>query len=114
MNNGTSCDKMLEYVKQLLVVIPRSHAKRDKVWNIDRSSTCGGLQQYPTDSYRFAQLPESRPLYLGTFQMEGHIPKKNKKSFISIMTDRHLRKPRLQMLNHIHPFTHAYTSMDYG
>jgi hypothetical protein len=79
MNNDTTYNKMLEYIKQVLAVLPRSHA------NIVVFGTLRGLR--PIEACKsvqlihthFVQLPQSRPLYLGTFQMEGHLHKNYQK-----------------------------------
>lgn len=78
MNNGTSYDKMLEYVKQVLAVLPCSHA------NVIIFATLTGLR--PIEACKSVQLIHTDlsnylnpDLYLRAFQMEGHLHKKNKK-----------------------------------
>jgi len=91
MNNGTSYDKMLEYIKQLLAVLPRSHA------NVVIFATLTGLRPVEAcNSVRLIHTDLSNYLNSDLFILE-HFKWKHlfirstKKSFISVMTDRLLQ-----------------------
>ena len=91
MNNGTSYDKMLEYVKEILTVLLRSHA------NVIIFGTLTGLR--PVEACKSVQLIHtylSNYLNADLFILEHFKWKdifigRTKKSFISVMTDRLLR-----------------------
>ena len=91
MNNGTSYDKMLEYVKQVLAVLPRSHA------NVVIFGTLTGLR--PVEACNSVRLIHTDlPNYLNSdlfilehFKWKDIFIRSTKKSFISVMTDRLLQ-----------------------
>jgi len=91
MNNGTSYNKMLEYVKQVLAVLPRSHA------DVIMVGTLTGLRPVEAcNSVRLIHTHLSNYLNLDLFILE-HFKWKDvfirstKKSFISVMIDRLLQ-----------------------
>jgi intergrase/recombinase len=91
MNNGTSYDKMLEYVKQVLSMLPRSHA------NVITFATLTGLR--PVEACKSVQLIHtdlsnylnSDLFILEHFKWKDVFIRRTKKSFISVMTDRLLQ-----------------------
>jgi hypothetical protein len=91
MNNGSSYDKMLEYVKQVLAVLPRSHA------NVIMFGTLTGLR--PVEACNSVRLIHTNlPNYLNSdlfilehFKLKDIFIRTTKKSFISVMTDRLLQ-----------------------
>jgi hypothetical protein len=91
MNNGTTYSKMLEYVKQVLAVLPRSHA------NIVIFGTLTGLRPVEAcNSVRLVHTDLSNYLnsdlfILEHFKWKDIFIRRTKKSFISVMTDRLLQ-----------------------
>jgi hypothetical protein len=91
MNNGNSYNKMLEYVKQVLAVLPRSHA------NVVIFGTLTGLR--PVEACKSVQLIHTDlAIYLNSdlfilehFKWKDIFIRTTKKSFISVMTDRLLQ-----------------------
>jgi hypothetical protein len=88
MNNGTTYDKMVEYVKQILAVLPRSHA------NVVIFGTLTGLR--PIEACKSVQLIHanlsdylnSELFILEHFKWKDIFIRRTKKAFISVMTDR--------------------------
>lgn len=88
MNNGTTYDKMLECVKQILAVLPSSHA------NVIIFATLTGLR--PIEACKSVQLIHadlsnylnSDLFILEHFKWKDIFIRATKKSFIRIMTDR--------------------------
>ena len=90
MNNNTTYNKMLEYVKHLLATLPRSHANVvvfGTLTGLLPVEACNSVLLIHTNLSNYLNLD----LYLGTFQMERHLHKKNKKIIYSVMTDRLLQ-----------------------
>jgi intergrase/recombinase len=91
MNNDTTYNKMLEYIKQVLAVRPRSHA------NIVVFGTLTGLR--PVEACKSVQLTHTDlsnylnhdHFILEHFKWKDIFIRTTKKSFISIMTDRLLQ-----------------------
>jgi hypothetical protein len=91
MNNGTSYNKMLEYVKDILTVLPCSHA------NVIIFATLTGLR--PIEACKSVQLIHtdlsnylnSDLFILEHFKWKDIFVRTTKKSFISVMTDRLLQ-----------------------
>jgi intergrase/recombinase len=91
MNNGTTYDKMLEYIKRVLAVLPRSHA------NVVIFGTLTGLR--PIEACKSVQLIHadlsnylnSDLFILEHFKWKEIFIRATKKSFISVMTDRLLQ-----------------------
>ncbi|MDQ3872374.1 MAG: hypothetical protein M3258_02045 [Thermoproteota archaeon] len=91
MNNGTTYDKMLEYVKQILAVLPRAHA------NVITFGALTGLR--PFDACKSVQLIHTdlsnylNPdlFILKHFKSKDVFLRSTKKSFISVMTDKLLQ-----------------------
>jgi hypothetical protein len=94
MNNGTSYNKMLEYVKQVLAVLPRSHA------NVVIFATLTGLR--PVEACKSVQLIHTdlsnylNPdlFILEHFKWKDIFIRSTKKSFISVMTDQPLQRAK--------------------
>ena len=91
MNNDTTFNKMLEYVKQILAVLPSSHA------NVIVFGTLTGLR--PVEACKSVQLIHTdlsnylNPdlFILEHFKWKDIFIRRTKKSFISVMTDRLLQ-----------------------
>jgi intergrase/recombinase len=91
MNNGTDYNKMLDYVKQILAVLPRSHA------NVIMVATLTGLR--PVEACKSVRLIHTdlsdylNPdlFILEHFKWKDVFIRRTKKSFISVMTDRLLQ-----------------------
>jgi hypothetical protein len=91
MNNDTTYNKMLEYTKQVLSILPRSHA------NVLMFATLTGLR--PIEACKSVQLIHTDlsdylnpDLYiLEHFKWKDIFIRTTKKSFISVMTDRLLQ-----------------------
>ena len=91
MNNGTTYDKMLEYIKQVLSMLPRSHV------NVIMFATLTGLR--PVEACKSVQLIHtdlsnylnSDLFILEHFKWKDIFIRTTKKSFISVMTDRLLQ-----------------------
>jgi hypothetical protein len=88
MNKGTTYDKMMEYVKHILAVLPRSHA------NVIIFGTLTGLR--PIEACKSVQIIQTNlPNYLNSelfilehFKWKDIFIRRTKKAFISVMTDR--------------------------
>jgi hypothetical protein len=91
MNNGTTYNNMLNYVKQVLAVLPLSHA------SVGMFGTLTGLR--PIEVCKSVQLIHTDlPNYLNSdlfilehFKWKDIFIRRTKKSFISVMTDRLLQ-----------------------
>jgi hypothetical protein len=91
MNNGTNYSKMLEYIKQVLSMLPRSHA------NVITFATLTGLR--PVESCNSVQLIHrdlsnylNYDLFiLEHFKWKDIFIRSTKKAFIGVMTDRVLQ-----------------------
>jgi hypothetical protein len=91
MNNRTTYDKMMEYVKQVLAILPRSHA------NVIIFGTLTGLR--PIEACKSVELIHtnlsdylnSELLILEHFKWKDIFIRRTKKAFISVMTDRLLQ-----------------------
>ena len=91
MNNGTDYNKMLEYVRQVLAVLPRSHA------NVIIFGTLTGLR--PVEACKSVQpIHADLSNYLNHdlfilehFKWKDIFIRSTKKSFISVMTDQLLQ-----------------------
>jgi len=91
MNNSTTYDKMLGYLKQILAVLPRSHA------NVVIFGTLTGLR--PVEACKSVQLIHgdlsnylNYDLFiLEHFKWKDIFIRSTKKAFISVMTDRVLQ-----------------------
>jgi intergrase/recombinase len=91
MNNGSSYDKMLEYVKQVLAVLPHSHAHViifATLTGLRPIEACKSVQLIHTD---LANYLNSDLFILEHFKWKDIFIRSTKKSFISVMTDRLLQ-----------------------
>ncbi|MFL6495595.1 MAG: hypothetical protein ACJ703_04115 [Nitrososphaera sp.] len=91
MNNGTNYDKMLEYVKQILTILPRSHAKVvifGTLTGLRPIEACKSVQLIHTDLSNYLN---SELFILEHFKWKDIFIRSTKKSFISVMTDRLLQ-----------------------
>ena len=91
MNNGTSYDKMLEYVKQVLAVLPHSHANViifGTLTGLRPIEACKSVRLIHTDLSNFLN-PDL--FILEHFKWKDIFIRRTKKSFISVMTDRLLQ-----------------------
>jgi hypothetical protein len=91
MNNGSSYDKMLEYVKQVLAVLPHSHAHViifATLTGLRPIEACKSVQLIHTDLSNYLN---SDLFILEHFKWKAIFIRTTKKSFISVMTDRLLQ-----------------------
>jgi hypothetical protein len=91
MNNGTTYDKMMEYVKQVLPILPRSHANVlifATLTGLRPVEACKSVQLIHTD---LANYLNSDLFILEHFKWKDIFIRSTKKSFISVMTDRLLQ-----------------------
>ena len=78
INNDTTYNKMLEYVKQILVVLPRAHANVivfGTLTGLRPMEACKSVQLIHTDLSNYRNFE----LHLRVFQMEEYLHKKQKK-----------------------------------
>jgi hypothetical protein len=110
MNNGTTYEKMLEYVKQILAVLPRAHANVitfGALTGLRPIEACKSVQLIHTDLSNYLN-PDL--FILEHFKWKDVFLRSTKKSFISVMTDKLLQIAKTADLNHTHPFTLPCTS----
>jgi hypothetical protein len=91
MNNGTTYDKMLEYVKQLVAVLPRSHANVvifGTLTGLRPVEACNSVRLIHTDLDNYLN---SDLFILEHFKWKDIFIRSTKKSYISVMTDRLLQ-----------------------
>jgi hypothetical protein len=91
MNNGTDYNKMLEYIKQILAVLPSSHANVitfATLTGLRPVEACKGVQLIHTDLSNYLN---SDLFILEHFKWKDIFIRRTKKSFISVMTDRLLQ-----------------------
>jgi hypothetical protein len=88
MNNGTSYDKMLEYVKRVVSVLPRSHAKViifGTLTGLRPVEACNSVRLIHTDLSNYL----NQDLFvLEHFKWKHIFIRSTKTSFISVVTDR--------------------------
>jgi hypothetical protein len=96
MNNRTSYNEMLEYVKHILAVLPRSHASGiifGTLTGLRPVEACKSVQLIHTDLPNYLN---SDLFILEHFKWKDIFIRRTKKSFISVMTDRLLQIARPQ------------------
>jgi len=101
-NNGTSYNKMIEYIKQILAVLPSSHANViifRTLTGLRPVEACKGVQLIHTDLSNYLN---SDLFILEHFKWKDYFVRRTKKSFISVMTD-----PLLQIAKTADPQSYA-------
>lgn len=91
MNNDTTYDKMIEYVNQVVAVLPRSHANViifGTLTGLRPIEACNSVQLIHTDLSGYLN---SDLFILEHFKWKDIFIRRTKKSFISVMTDRLLQ-----------------------
>jgi hypothetical protein len=91
INSGTSYDNMLKYVKQVLAILPRSHANvviYGTLTGLRPIEACKSVQLIHTDLSNYLN---SDLFILEHFKWNDIFIRRTKKSFISVMTERLLQ-----------------------
>jgi hypothetical protein len=91
MNNGTDYNKMLEYIRQILAVLPRSHANLiifGTLTGLRPIEACKSIQLIHAD---FSNYLNHDLFILEHFKRKDIFIRRTKKAFISVMTDRLLQ-----------------------